>query len=163
MLPLEVEANEGFEISQVRNLLEQLEKLGVSCETIETSGMSQDRLLRLYLQAAMPAVYKKYPIRQIFGSKRISGVNFGRGVPALVVYERDDQYPSDVYPHRARQKIVTIRAFLEDLLKRLKRAAPTWESRKVNRALAERIDRLREKIGSIDIPVVTLIREGRRR
>jgi hypothetical protein len=81
----------------------------------------------------------------------------------LLVYEPGKGHPSDVYPHRAGDRTVTIRAFLEDLFKRLERTAMKGEKPKVNKLLAQQMDRLREKIGPIGVPVAELIREGRRR
>ena len=162
-LPSNVPANEGFDLSEIKALLQQLETLGISWEAIETSTMSGEELSNLYTEAIGPAVYKKYHLRQVFGSKRHSGFLFGKGVPALLVYEPGKQDPSDVYPHRAGNRIVTIRAFLEDLLKKIERAPMTGERREANKALVERMDRLREKIGPLGVPVTELIREGRRR
>ena len=163
MLPHELPANRGFDLSKIKALLEQLEQLAVSWEAIETSKTSEEELSSLYFEAIRPAIYNKYPVRQVFGSKRNSGFMFGRGVPALVVYESGKDYPSDVYPHGAGDRIVTIKVFLEGLLKKLERASPRGESRKASKALVERMDRLREKIGPIGVPVAKLIVEGRRR
>lgn len=163
MLPSEMQANEGFDLPEIKALLQQLEKLGVSWEVIETSRMPDDDLLKLYSEAIVPAVQKKYPIRKIFGTNRNSRVNFGTGVPALMVYEPGNQYPSDVYPHRAGDQIVTIKAFLEDLMKKLKRAPMTVGNREARVALVKQMDRLRKEIGPIGVPVAELVREGRRR
>ena len=46
---------------------------------------------------------------------------------------------------------------------KVKGARMAGENRKPNRALIERVDRLREKIGPIGVPVSKLIREGRRK
>jgi len=43
------------------------------------------------------------------------------------------------------------------------RAPIARESQRANKALIERMDRLREKIGPIGVPVSKLIREGRRK
>ncbi len=161
--PLDFWANEGFDLAEVKTILQQLEEMGVSSKIINVSGMSEKELSDLYIEAIGPAVYKKYHVRQVFGSKRHSGYLFGKGVPALLVYEPGKHYPSDVYPHRMGNRIVTIRAFLEGLLKKLERAPMTGERRGANKALVERMDRLREKIGPIGVPVALLIREGRRR
>lgn len=162
-LPLNLPSNEGFDLNEIKSFLQQLENLGVSWEAIETSTMSGEELSNLYIEAIGPAVYKKYHVRQVFGSKRHSGFLFGKQVPALLVYEPGEEYPSDVYPHRAGNRIVTIRTFLENLLKKLERAPMTVKRLEVNKALVERMDRLREKIGPIGVPVSELIREGRRR
>lgn len=59
--------------------------------------------------------------------------------------------------------MVTIRAFLENLLKELEETAMKAERRKADKLLVAQMDRLREKIGPIGVPVAELIREGRRR
>jgi len=163
MFPLELPPNRGFDLSKIKGLLEQLEQIGVSWEAIETSKFSEEELSSLYFEAIRPAIYNKYPVRQVFGSKRNSGFMFGKEVPALVVYESGKDYPSDVYPHGTGDRIVTIKVFLEDLLKKLERASLRGGRRRANKALVERMDRLREKIGPIGVPVANLIREGRRR
>lgn len=163
MLPHELPANRGFDLSKIKALLAQLEQLAVSWEVIETSKTSEEELSSLYFEAIRPAVYNKYPVRQIFGSKRNSGFMFGKGVPALVVYESGKEYASDVYPHGSGDNTVTIKTFLENLLEKLKRGSLRGESRKTNKALVERMDRLRKKIGPIGVPVAKLIVEGRRR
>ena len=88
---------------------------------------------------------------------------FGRGVPALLVHEPGTPYPADVYPHRRGTRTVTIRTFLEELLKALEKAPVAVESRKPDRALVARMDRLWKKIGPICVRVVDLVREGRRK
>ena len=164
VLPFEsLPANEGFDISKIKALLQQLEKLGVSWEAVETSTLSDEELLELYSEAIIPAVHHRYRIRQVFGSKRNSGSNFGKGIPALVVYEPGQRHPSHVYPHRAEERIVTIMAFLQDLMKKMKRAPTTVEDREPKIALVKRMDRLRKEIGPIGVRVAELVREGRRR
>lgn len=163
VLPANLKANEGFDLLEIQSLLQKLEQLGVAWEAIETSAMPEAELSTLYLEAITPAVHHKYQIRQVFGTKRHSGFMFGKAVPALLVYEANTPYPSHVYPHRAKDRIVTAMAFLNDLIKKLERAPMTGGGRKGIHALVERMDRLREKIGPIGLPVAELIREGRRR
>ncbi len=160
---LESQENEGFELAKIESLLEQLEKLGVAWKTIDPSTMSEDQLSELYVQSTLPAVHRKYHVRQVFGSKRHSASLFGKEVPALLVYEPGKEFPTDTFPHRAADRIVTIRSFLEALLKKLEQAMMRGERPKPNRPLVAQMDRLREKIGPIGVPVAELIREGRRR
>lgn len=155
--------NEGFDLNAIRLILERLEKLGVSSEFFDTMTTSDEERIDLYLEAILPTALKKYQVRQVFGSKRHAGFLFGKGVPALLVYEPGKQYPVDVYPHRSRGRTITIRAFLEDLVNTLKKVPMVAEKRRPDKALVERMDRLREKIGPIGVSVVELIREGRRR
>ncbi len=125
--------------------------------------ISDEERTNLYLEATLPTAGRKYRVRQVFGSKRHAGSLFAREVPALLVYENGKQSPIDVYPHRHGARTVTIRLFLEELLKTLQREAPPLESRKPDHALVARMDRLREKIGPIGVAVAELVREGRRR
>jgi hypothetical protein len=59
--------------------------------------------------------------------------------------------------------MVTTRAFLENLLKKLEETAMKAKRRKADKLLVAQMDRLRERIGPIGVPVAELIREGRRR
>ena len=112
--PLDAPANEGFH--EVTNLLWLLEKKGVNHEIIDTDSLSEEEMQEAYLAAVVPSVFKKFGIRRVFGSRRRSGWLFGRGAPALLVYEEGEEYPSDVYPHDMGQgKVRTIRSFLYDL------------------------------------------------
>ena len=161
--PLDSLENEGFDLPKIKGLLERLEKSGVAWVAIDSLRMSAEELSDLYFECVGAAVYQKYRVRQVFGSKRHSGFLFGKEVPALLVYEEWKEHPSDVYPHRGGESTVTIRTFLEDLLKKLERPAMKAESRKAGKLLVAQMDRLREKIGPIGVPGAELIREGRRR
>lgn len=154
--------NEGFDLEEIRAILQQLEELGVSSEIVDFMTKSDEERTDLYLEATLPTARKKYQVRQVFGSKRHAGYLFGREVPALLVYEPEKQYPVDVYPHRSRGRTITIRAFLEGLVNTLKKIPVGVERRSPDRALVEQMDRLREKIGPIGVRVVELVREGRR-
>lgn len=161
--PIASPENEGFDLKEIRAILERLEKLGVSSELLDTITTSDEERIDLYLEATLPTALKKYQVRQVFGSKRHAGFLFGKGVPALLVYEPGEPYPVDVYPHRRGTRTVTIRVFLEDFLRTLEKAPLLIERRRPDKALVARMDRLREKIGPIGVNVVELIREGRRR
>lgn len=148
--------NQGFRLEEIRALLEQLEAGGVQLELVETSALSDENLMKAYLEAIVPSVYKKYRIRQVFGSKRHPGCLFGKGVPALVVYERGDHLPTDVYPHEEGGRMVTIREFLESMLQSRAGRSEALQA-------AARMDELRVRIGPIGFKASELIREGRRR
>lgn len=163
ILPLASPENEGFELSEIKAILQRLEELGVVWEIIDIRTKSEEELSDLYVEATLPTARNKYHIRQVFGSKRHAGYLFGKGVPALLVYEEGRQYPSDVYPHRTRGRIVAIMTFLRGLVKKLESEPMTLERREANKALVDRMDRLREKIGPIGVRVSELIREERRR
>lgn len=161
--PLASPDNESFDLRAIQAILRRLERLGVVWEIVDTMTISDEELTNLYIEATLPTARTKYRVRQVFGSKRHAGFLFGRGVPALLVYEPGKSYPVDVYPHRRGTRTVTIRAFLEDLLKTLEKTLAAAESRKPDHNLVERMDRLRQKIGPIGVHVPGLIREGRRR
>ena len=110
---LKVPANKGIE--RVPYLLRRLVEKGIIVEWINVDELSEDEVEKYYLDAIKAAVYRKYRIRRIFGTKRHSGVFFGRGVPALLVYEGDEVV--DVYPHENIFRIKTIFNFLNDILK----------------------------------------------
>jgi len=149
-------ANRGFRLEEIRIMLEQLAAAGVQLELVETSAMSQELLVQSYLEAAMPAVSRKYRVRQIFGSKRRPGCLFGKEVPALVVYMGEDGHPADVYPHEDRGRMVTIRDFLERLLQSKATRGEAVQA-------AARMDKRRARLGSIGFSASELIREGRLR
>ena len=112
--PLDVPSNRGF--NEVMNLINLLKEKGISTESIDTDSLSEEALLKAYTDAVVPSVFKKFGIRRVFGSRRRSGQLFGKGVPALLVYEEDQQSPTDVYPHdKGQGNVRTIREFLYDL------------------------------------------------
>ncbi len=76
---------------------------------------SDDEVQAAYIGAIAPSVRKKYPIRQVFGSRRQSGFLFGRGVPALVVQSASGTIAEDVFPHKESERIVTINEALSRL------------------------------------------------
>ena len=155
--------NEGFDLQETQALLQRLEERGVPWEVVDAITIADDELMNLYLEGTLATARRKYRVRQVFGSKRHAGFLFGRGVPALLVYEPGKPHPVDVYPHRRGTRTVTIRAFLKDLLDTLVKTSATRERRKPDAALVARMDRLREKIGPIGVRVAGLVREGRRR
>jgi len=75
---LRVQANKDFQLDEVHAMLEQLATRGVQLEMVETSTLSDEALMKAYLEAAMPAVWRKYRVRQVFGSKRHRSARLGR-------------------------------------------------------------------------------------
>ena len=117
---LEDPANEGFHLDEILQLLRGLESQGrVACKIVDSRTLADRDLHDVYVLATMPAVNKArtgYNIRQVFGSRRRSSTHFGTQVPALLVYDEvESTYPTDVYPHRVGQAMMTIREFLEGL------------------------------------------------
>ncbi len=109
--PLDVPANKGLSdaLLLARNLL----RHGAPIELVETAKLDAQGIYQCYLHAVTASVLRKYRIRQVFGSRRRSGWLFGRGVPALVVYASDKDFPEDVYPHDSPGGVTTIQDFLE--------------------------------------------------
>ena len=109
--------NEGF--SEALHLMEELRRKGIEVEIRDTGKMSEEERQKAYWKVIGPTVRKKYSVRQVFGSRRRGGgPHFGKEVPALLVYrEKGDQYPEDVYPHQKEGKILTIKEFVEQLLR----------------------------------------------
>ena len=90
---------------------------------VDPLELSAERRFEEYSKATIPAVYKKYEVKRIFGTNRHSACWFGLQVPALVVKETPDSV-GDTYPHRkSGNTVVTIHEFLTTALAALERAA----------------------------------------
>lgn len=125
--PMAVPANKGF--AEALRVATQLEKSGLF-SVVDTNEYSPEELQKAYYQAVQVSVYKQYKIRQVFGSRRHSGWLFGKGVPALLVYERSyptvikkiqggsrvelrDSFAEQVYPRDEGGVVVSIRDYME--------------------------------------------------
>ena len=77
---------------------------------LDVSSMSGRERYSIYLDEAVRAARTRYRVARAFGSGRHRGEEFGRGVPALIVYTSDaDSRGADVFPHEAKDgRIVTI-------------------------------------------------------
>ncbi len=103
-------------IDAVPHLLEELERRGARVRRIDPLKLSAEQRIEEYTKATIPAIYKKYEVRTIFGTNRRSACLFGLQVPALVVRPTPGAV-GDTYPHRERpDTIVTIRDFLSNAL-----------------------------------------------
>jgi hypothetical protein len=111
--PFDSAANEGF--GEVLELLERVERKGITCERVDTSKLTDEEIFNAYTRSVIgPTQLKKYKVRQVFGSARRSGWLFGKQVPALVVYgSSSSQVPEDIFPHATGGHTVTIREYLE--------------------------------------------------
>ncbi|WP_322802634.1 hypothetical protein [Thermoflexus sp.] len=113
-VPFSGEANAGLE--EVPGLLERARQHGIEVEEVDLSRRGEAERRALYEQAAMAAVRGRFEIRRIFGSRRRGyGPDFGREVPALLVYRGEDGFPAEVYPCRRRGRVMPIRDFLKGL------------------------------------------------
>ena len=132
-------------------ILQRLREAGIEYRAVDVSGLSSEALRDTYFRVATPpSVWKRYRVRELFGTQKYPGAFFGRSVPALVVFE--DGRPVDVYPHQEGGKIVSIDDYIDSV---------TRSSRAVE--LARRMDALRARIGTVDATASELIEEGRRR
>jgi len=101
------------EIDKLLSFLQRQKEKGKNITTIDVSSLAENERYEVYLKACTPSVFKKYQIRKVFGSNRRSGIFFGE-VPALLVYENEGSYPTDVFPHDKHGKIETIESYLEN-------------------------------------------------
>ncbi len=110
--PFRQDRNEGIE--SVPGLLTQLKAPGYDVEFVDISNLTEGDRAELYVRLTLPAVFKCYEIRKIFGTDRHSACWFGAEVPALLVTGADSV--GDTYPHRKGKRIATIHGFLTELL-----------------------------------------------
>lgn len=114
------ERNTGIE--GVPTLLEEFERRGVKLRKVDPNTLNAEQIFEEYAKATIPAIYKKYEVKRMFGTNRHSACWFGRQVPALVVKQAADSV-GDTYPHReSGNLVVTIHQFLTGALAAL---APT--------------------------------------
>jgi len=106
-----------FQRNRIFKLLSRIKGKGVQVAVIDTADWNRNMRYEIYLRCINPSVYKRYRIRNVFGTARESGRYFGRQVPALLVYENDDVI--DVYPHDEKRRIISIGEFLEQLVEKL--------------------------------------------
>jgi len=102
------------EVSKLTEKLLNLKKKNLQLKIIDISNIPKDEVFKIYANAWRPSIYKKYKIRRVFGSHRQPGILFGKK-PALLVYEAEPEYPTDIYPHDAHGRIVTIEEFINNL------------------------------------------------
>jgi hypothetical protein len=120
-IPFRDERNTGIE--GVPTLLEEFERRGVELRKIDPSTLNAEQLFEEYAKATIPAIYKKYEVKRMFGTNRHSACWFGCEVPALLVKETPEAV-GDTYPHReSGNVVVTIHEFLTGALARLARCA----------------------------------------
>jgi len=150
---MDVHENKGFDPLTIWGLLTRVKKeCGIDVEVVDVSQWTPLQMGKAYGAAIVASVSNRYRIRKTFGTNSSSASFFGKGVPALLVYEGERAI--HVFPHEeAGSMVVTIRMFLESLLQ--------GGSRGVE--LACRMDELRKAIGSIGVSTSELVREGRRR
>ncbi|MFC1902845.1 hypothetical protein ACFLX4_02095 [Chloroflexota bacterium] len=103
--------NVGFSV--VMYQLWVLNKKDIPTEIVDVNCMPEEQIQNAYAEAIQLAVSRKFMIRRVFGTKHRSGFRFGKEVPALLVYEGEQEKLIDVYPRIEEQyRTVTIHNFL---------------------------------------------------
>ncbi len=104
-------------VQKILDYLARVGKIGLTCELIDTQGLSAGELELWRKEALVTSVWRHQQIRQHFGASQL---DLGRQVPALLVYEEGDRVPTAIYPHtkkEGREKTEhSIEAFLEELI-----------------------------------------------
>ena len=113
------------DVEAIRAQLIELKARGVEFQIHNLNQMPRAGLEHWKNEAYAASMYHHQQIRQHFGA-RSEGErlpNFGKEVPALLVYDKEERVPIAVYPHSEgrgpTQKDFSIEAFLEDLAKTL--------------------------------------------
>lgn len=104
------------DLTTILTLMREVGERGVPCESIDTKNLAKSELFKYYLHACTPSIHKRYKIRRIFGTRRQSGIFFGKEQPALIVYKKSNRIPDDVFPHEACGQVRGIADFLRRLL-----------------------------------------------
>jgi len=53
-----------------KQLLALVSEKGIPYEMVDTNRLSEEEIQTAYIDACMPSVYKKFKLRQVFGSRR---------------------------------------------------------------------------------------------
>jgi hypothetical protein len=104
--------NEGFDADHI---LGRLRYSAHTCEDFDGDLLTHEQRVALYGDATA-AAGTRYQIRQVFGSRKNTGIDthFGTHVPTLIVY--DGERPTEVFPHRhADGTFATIRGYVDSL------------------------------------------------
>ena len=112
----DVPENAGFDRARIVSLLQELEQRSHTFELVDGDALPEEERVRSYFEGASVAVRDKtIRVSPVFGSARKGGgPHFGRGVPALLVYQFGE--PIGVYPHERQDgSHATIREYLEEL------------------------------------------------
>jgi len=116
------------DVKRILDILKRLQELGVNVNILDTDGYGDEERTRPYFDAITAAVIQRAAIRQVFGSKRMPAIFFGRQIPALLIYDETYTPPIcvDVYPQR--RSIIdgtrrSIESYLDDALKTLELSA----------------------------------------
>ncbi len=103
------------DVETTLDLLEKLTESGVEVEKVDLSTFKGDLFPTYNAAVTGPEAAK----RAVFGAKGALQEEFGRAVPALLVFAGGGSYPTDVFPRMDRQKnrLVPCEEAAEELLK----------------------------------------------
>jgi hypothetical protein len=151
--PMTAEVNRGFDPLRIWTLLDRLRKeQGIEFSIMDASHLGASELEAAYEQAMVASAWHHFRIRKVFGTNRSSGSFFGRGIPALIVWE--GERPIAVYPHETQDgRVISISDYLNSLL--TTQIGP--------QELAKEMDEARHELGPTGIRTSELVHEGRRR
>jgi hypothetical protein len=108
---LNLPQNEG--LAHVEEMLASLDTCGHSYEIVDTADADVDEVVGA---AMVWAVFAKTPIVPTFGTNKYKWSDFGKGVPALLVYDAPEaERPIGVYPHKLGDGYATIAEFLSSV------------------------------------------------
>jgi len=103
------------DVESTLDLLEELAEAGVEVKLVDLTNQHGDLFPTYNAAVTGPEVAK----RSVFGAKGALREEFGRAVPALMVFGRGGNYPTEVFPRMDRQKnrLVPCAEAAEELLK----------------------------------------------
>lgn len=93
-----------------------LSDMGVRCELIDTKDMAGAELERWRMEARIAAMWRHQEVRRPFDRGLL---DFGKQVPALLVYEEGEKVATAVYPHSEKRGQKRTDYSIEDFLKEL--------------------------------------------
>jgi hypothetical protein len=89
--------------------------LSVETQILDTRRIKEADRQKLYFSIVPLSVRQRFQIRRVFGSRRIAASLFGLQVPALIIYEGNEENPIDVYPKLHEGRVITISEYLTKL------------------------------------------------
>lgn len=107
----------SVDIRTIRDYLTGLSDMGVRCELIDTKDMAGAELEHWRMEARIAARWRHQQVRRPFGRGLL---DFGKQVPALLVYEEGERVAIAAYPHSEKrgEKLIdySIEGFLKELV-----------------------------------------------
>jgi len=106
----------SVDIRTIRDYLTGLSDMGVRCELIDTKDMPEEEMKRWREEARIAARWRHQQVRRPFGRGLL---DFGKQVPALLVYEEGERVAIAAYPHSEKRDEKRTDFSIEDFLKEL--------------------------------------------